>query len=72
MDTTMQDKYFSWSQQWYPVAIESDLDPTKPNVIQLLNKNFIVWKDLSGPKESWRATEEVIQTFKLLNSQNQT
>ncbi len=38
-------KPFNWQQQWYPVAIIDDLDPTKPHPTTLLNKNLVLWYD---------------------------
>jgi phenylpropionate dioxygenase-like ring-hydroxylating dioxygenase large terminal subunit len=46
---------FSWTKQWYPVAVAKLIDPTRPNAIQLLGKNLVVWLDNLG---EWRCFED--------------
>ena len=47
---------FSWTKQWYPVALTKDLDTYKPNAIKLLGKDLVLWKD--GDSE-WRCFDDV-------------
>ena len=47
---------FSWTKQWYPVALAKDLEADKPNAIKLLGKDLVVWKD--GDSE-WRCFDDV-------------
>lgn len=47
---------FSWTKQWYPVALAKDLDTHKPNAIKLLGKDLVLWKD--GDSE-WRCFNDV-------------
>jgi nitrite reductase/ring-hydroxylating ferredoxin subunit/uncharacterized membrane protein YgcG len=62
-DTTVENMAFSWSKQWYPLAIEDDLDPTKPQLVHILGKRLVLWRDDSNVgNESavgeWRAIDE--------------
>lgn len=36
---------FSWTKQWYPVAVLSDLDPKEPFATKLLGRDLVVWRD---------------------------
>ena len=55
---------FSWSKQWYPLAVEDQLDPTKPQLVHILGKRLVLWRDDSavGNETSaggdWRAVDE--------------
>ncbi|KAL3160408.1 hypothetical protein ABBQ32_010732 [Trebouxia sp. C0010 RCD-2024] len=47
---------FSWTKQWYPVALDKDLETYRPNAIKLLGKDLVLWKD--GDSE-WRCFDDV-------------
>ncbi|MCP9808429.1 Rieske 2Fe-2S domain-containing protein [Cyanobium sp. HWJ4-Hawea] len=47
----------SWSEQWYPVAYEVDLDPTRPTAFTLLDQDLVLWWDRHG--DSWQAFADV-------------
>ena len=47
---------FDWGRQWYPVAMEADLELERPNALQLLGKNIAVWKDASSG--DWHAVDD--------------
>ena len=34
---------FSWTKQWYAVTLLDCIDKTRPNAIELLGKNFVLW-----------------------------
>ena len=42
---------FSWTKQWYPVAVVEFLDPSRPQEVQLLGKELVLWRDGAG---KWR------------------
>ncbi|GMH41318.1 hypothetical protein BSKO_09228 [Bryopsis sp. KO-2023] len=44
-----------WNKVWYPVAIESDLNPIAPKPIQLLGRDFVLWNE----NGEWRCFEDV-------------
>ena len=46
---------FCWEKQWYAVAVASTMDPTRPNPVQLLGKNLVVWMDGTG---QWQCFED--------------
>jgi phenylpropionate dioxygenase-like ring-hydroxylating dioxygenase large terminal subunit len=46
---------FCWEKQWYAVAVASAMDATRPNPIQLLGKNLVVWMDGTG---QWQCFED--------------
>jgi hypothetical protein len=48
---------FSWTKQWYPVAVESFTDKTKPNEIQLLGNNLVLWHNNKDKK--WTTFSDV-------------
>ena len=33
---------YNWTKQWYPIASEMDLDPTKPHALMLLGASSSV------------------------------
>jgi phenylpropionate dioxygenase-like ring-hydroxylating dioxygenase large terminal subunit len=39
----LNDQTFSWIKQWYPVAVDSFTDRTKPNEVQLLGNQLVLW-----------------------------
>ena len=39
---------FQWTKQWYPVAVVDFLDPSRPQAMQLLGKDIVLWRDASG------------------------
>ncbi|KAK9832817.1 hypothetical protein WJX81_004249 [Elliptochloris bilobata] len=47
---------FNWTQQWYPLYFEEDLDTQHPNAVQLLGKDIVIWK---APDGSWSALEDM-------------
>lgn len=46
---------FNWTEQWYPVAVAADLDPSKPHATKLLGDNYVIFQD--GNKE-WKCLED--------------
>jgi phenylpropionate dioxygenase-like ring-hydroxylating dioxygenase large terminal subunit len=62
VETSINSKHqLSWTKQWYPVAIEDQLEPAEPQSVKLLGKTFVLWKDESGVESvnGWRAIDEV-------------
>ncbi|MGB3558188.1 MAG: Rieske 2Fe-2S domain-containing protein [Geitlerinemataceae cyanobacterium] len=53
--TTSEAETFSWTKQWYPLAVVDFLDPTRPHSIQLLGKDLVLWRDGSG---KWRCFDD--------------
>ncbi len=49
------EELFSWTKQWYPVAVVDYLDPSCPHAVQLLGKNMVLWRDGS---QKWRCFED--------------
>lgn len=39
---------FQWTKQWYPVAVVDFLDPSRPQAMQLLGKDIVLWRDGTG------------------------
>uniref|UniRef100_A0A0G4HYG1 Rieske domain-containing protein n=1 Tax=Chromera velia CCMP2878 TaxID=1169474 RepID=A0A0G4HYG1_9ALVE len=35
---------FQWKRNWYPVAIETELDPNLPHQVTVLNEPYVVWR----------------------------
>ncbi|GMH41279.1 hypothetical protein BSKO_09189 [Bryopsis sp. KO-2023] len=46
---------FDWTKAWYPVAIESDLNPMAPKPIEILGRDIVLWNE----KGEWRCFEDV-------------
>ncbi|MBV8884491.1 MAG: Rieske 2Fe-2S domain-containing protein [Chroococcidiopsidaceae cyanobacterium CP_BM_RX_35] len=46
---------FQWTKQWYPVAVVDFLDPSRPQAMQLLGKDLVLWRDGVG---KWRCFED--------------
>ena len=46
---------YSWTKQWYPVAVCDVLDETKPHATQLLGVDLVVWKNGTG---TWSVFED--------------
>lgn len=46
---------FSWHQQWWPIAVEAQLDAGKPTAAMLLGIPLVIWKDGSG---QWSVLED--------------
>lgn len=46
---------YSWTKQWYPVAVVDVLDETKPHPTTLLGVDLVVWKDGTG---KWNVFED--------------
>lgn len=51
-----QGEPFLWEKQWYPLAYEGDLDPTRPHPVQLLGKDLVLWRDGEG---AWHCFEDL-------------
>lgn len=51
---TASDKYV-WTTQWYPVRITEDLHTDRPNSVQLLGKNLVVWQDA---QQQWHCFDD--------------
>ena len=47
---------FDWFRNWWPIALEADLDFERPNALQLLGKDIAVWRDVEG---SWHAVHDL-------------
>ncbi|GAQ92150.1 Pheophorbide a oxygenase [Klebsormidium nitens] len=47
-DRQEHNELFNWKQQWYPVSLLEDLDPSAPTPIQLLGRPLVLWKDSKG------------------------
>ncbi|GMH40268.1 hypothetical protein BSKO_08172 [Bryopsis sp. KO-2023] len=45
-----------WTQQWWPVQFEQNLETDRPNRIQLLGRWFVAWKGKSG---DWIVMDDV-------------
>lgn len=54
VDNQEQGQY-SWTKQWYPVALAKDLETYRPNAIKLLGKNLVVWM---GKDEQWHCFDD--------------
>ncbi|CAA6655462.1 unnamed protein product [Spirodela intermedia] len=48
---------FSWRDNWYPVSLVEDLDPSVPTPFQLLNRDIVIWKDPSTSE--WVALDDL-------------
>jgi len=46
---------FSWTAQWWPVAVEADLAREKPHASRLLGDRLVLWHDGAA----WRAAADV-------------
>lgn len=42
------DTKFSWRDHWYPVSLIEDLDPSRATPFQLLNRDLVIWFDVSS------------------------
>eukprot|EP00210_Caulerpa_lentillifera_P001760 g1690.t1 len=49
------EKKFNWFKNWWAVQVVDDLETDRPNKIQLLNKDYIVWKGHNG---DWIAMDD--------------
>eukprot|EP00210_Caulerpa_lentillifera_P001779 g1709.t1 len=49
------DEKFNWFKNWWAVQVVDNLETDRPNKIQLLNKDYIVWKGHSG---NWIAMDD--------------
>ncbi|XP_060169671.1 pheophorbide a oxygenase, chloroplastic [Lycium barbarum] len=47
---------FSWRDNWYPVSLIEDLDPSLPTPFQLLNRDLVLWFDKSNSQ--WVAFDD--------------
>jgi len=47
---------FDWFRNWWPIALEADLDFERPNALQLLGKDIAVWRDTEG---TWHAVHDL-------------
>ena len=46
---------YSWTKQWYPVAVADVIDETKPHATTLLGVDLVVWKSGDG---KWNVFED--------------
>jgi hypothetical protein len=46
---------FSWQRQWWPIAVEAQLDGSKPTAAMLLGIPLVIWKDGAG---AWSVLED--------------
>lgn len=53
--SSSEQPFFQWTKQWYPLAVVDYLDPSKPNPIQLLGKDLVLWRDRTN---TWRCFED--------------
>ena len=37
----------TWTEQWWPISYLQDLDPQRPNRFTLLERDLVIWWDLS-------------------------
>lgn len=47
---------FDWLRQWYPVALQRDLDPSVPTKITLLGRDLVLWKEGVNKGEMFDST----------------
>ena len=52
------ERQFSWTKQWYPVAVADMIDPLKPHPVTLLGTDLVVWYDSVGKK--WNVFEDLL------------
>jgi nitrite reductase/ring-hydroxylating ferredoxin subunit len=50
-----RDAAFSWHQQWWPIAVVSQLNDKNPTAAMLLGIPLVIWKDGSG---AWSVLED--------------
>lgn len=46
---------FRWNKAWYPMAVTADMDPSRPNKLELLGEALVAWRDGGG---EWRVFED--------------
>lgn len=46
---------FQWTKQWYPIAVIEFLDPSRPQALQLLGKDLVIWRDHAN---QWHCFED--------------
>ena len=37
----------TWTEQWWPISYVQDLDPNQPSRFTLLERDLVIWWDLS-------------------------
>lgn len=47
---------YSWTKQWYPVAIVADLPTDRPTAIKLLGKDLVIWTSGRG---QWQCFDNI-------------
>jgi len=47
---------FTWTKQWYPVAVADMIDKEKPHKVELLGTSLVVWFD--SKNETWNVFED--------------
>ena len=47
---------FSWTKQWWPLAVPEHLDPGRPHSLRLLGKELVVWYDKNSAQ--WKVFED--------------
>lgn len=55
LEATNWGEGFNWAKNWYPLAVVEDLDPTRPNKLELLAEDLVAWVDGEGV---WRVFED--------------
>lgn len=49
------DEAYSFTKQWYPVAIVAELDPARPHSVELMGRRLVLWRDDSA---EWQCFED--------------
>mmetsp|Transcript_27499 Transcript_27499/g.70868 ORF Transcript_27499/g.70868 Transcript_27499/m.70868 type:complete len:589 (-) Transcript_27499:1498-3264(-) len=39
---------FTWTKQWYPVAVVADTDTSRPHAVRMLGGKYVLWCDSKG------------------------
>ena len=47
----------TWTEQWWPISYEQDLDPNQPSRFTLLERDLVIWWDRAA--SSWRVFPDV-------------
>jgi phenylpropionate dioxygenase-like ring-hydroxylating dioxygenase large terminal subunit len=55
-DGAVGKEQFSFTKQWYPMAVVEFLDPKKPHPVQLMGKDLVMWQDVNTRK--WNVFED--------------
>ncbi|EFJ09200.1 hypothetical protein SELMODRAFT_130316 [Selaginella moellendorffii] len=52
LEQTKRSTWFDWNSEWYPVAIEQELDKGVPHAVTILGNELVVWWDRNG--KNWQ------------------